>query len=128
MCSFDGGPMRILLTGTGGLVGSTLATTLGAKHQVYGICRRPLADATALTPVHVDLGTDWSPAVLPAHIDAVIHLAQSNRWQEFPDQAADIFAVNVASTARLLDYAVHAGATNFVLASTGGLYGSSESA
>jgi len=120
--------MRILLTGTAGLVGSTLAATLGPKHQVYGICRRPLPAAAPVTPLDVDLGTEWSTAALPSSVDAVIHLAQSNRWQEFPEQAADIFAVNVASTARLLDYAVRAGATQFVLASTGGLYGSSESA
>jgi len=119
--------MRIVLTGTAGLVGRTLATTLGPKHEVYGICRRPLPQTTPVTPVDLDLGSEWSPAVLPSTVDAVIHLAQSNRWQEFPDQAADIFAVNVASTARLLDYAVRAGATQFVLASSGGLYGSSES-
>ena len=45
------------------------------------------------------------------------------RYQDFPEGAEDIFEVNVHSTFRLLEYARGAGASVFVLASTGGVYG-----
>jgi nucleoside-diphosphate-sugar epimerase len=63
---------------------------------------------------------------LPERIDAVVHLAQSPHFREFPDHAADIYGVATAATMRLLDWARRAGARHFVLASTGGLYGSSD--
>ncbi len=59
---------------------------------------------------------------LPGHVDAVLHLAQAN--VPFPAQAAELLAVNVASTQRLLDYARVAGASVFLLASSGSVYGS----
>jgi nucleoside-diphosphate-sugar epimerase len=60
---------------------------------------------------------------LPERIDAVVHLAQSRRYREFPEGAEDVLAVNVASTVALADYARRAGARTFVLVSTGGVYG-----
>ena len=59
---------------------------------------------------------------LPERIDAVVHLAQSERYRDFPDGAPDVFAVNLASTFELLEYARRAGASRFVHASTGGVY------
>ena len=46
---------------------------------------------------------------LPAAIDVVVHLAQSSQYRGFPDTAPDIFAVNTAATARLLDVAAERG-------------------
>ena len=53
-------------------------------------------------------------------------MAQSNYYKDFPNSAIDIFGVNIASTASLLDYARMAEAKIFIYTSTGGLYGSSE--
>jgi nucleoside-diphosphate-sugar epimerase len=79
-----------------------------------GVTRRHLA---------LDLSdSSWTPKAFPAQIDAVVHLAQSRRFRDFPDGAKDVFGVNVHATARLLDYALRAGATHFVYASSGGLY------
>jgi nucleoside-diphosphate-sugar epimerase len=75
--------------------------------------------------VRGDLAGSRLPEELPDRIDGVVHLAQSMRYREFPDGAEDVFLVNVQSTFRLLDYARRAGASSFVLASTGGLYGHS---
>jgi nucleoside-diphosphate-sugar epimerase len=58
---------------------------------------------------------------LPAGIETVVHLAQSGRFRQFPEGAADVFAVNVASTAALLDWARRSGVRRVVLASSGGL-------
>jgi len=70
----------------------------------------------------LDLSRPLNESVLPERVDAVIYLAQSDRFRDFPDGAADMFAVNCAGPAAMLDYARRAGARNFVLASTGGIY------
>jgi nucleoside-diphosphate-sugar epimerase len=63
---------------------------------------------------------------LPERIDAVIHLAQSAEYRNFPAAAADIFAVSATATTRLAEWARRAGASHFIVASTGGLYGASD--
>jgi nucleoside-diphosphate-sugar epimerase len=55
-------------------------------------------------------------------VDAVVHLAQSPRYRDFPDGAADVYAVNAAATFELLEYARSAGAGRFLLASSGAVY------
>jgi nucleoside-diphosphate-sugar epimerase len=87
--------------------------------------------ATGFVGRHLQLADMLAPRLdltrplerLPERIDAVVHLAQSRRYREFPEGADDVVAVNVAATAALADYARHAGARTFVLASTGGVYG-----
>ena len=116
---------RVLLTGTTGLVGQSLSRSLAAtNHDVIGVSRAVAASPPAST-LQIDLAGPWTRQQLPERIDVVVHLAQSDRWQSV-DGALDMFAVNTASTLRLLDYAANAGATHFVLASSGGLYGSSD--
>lgn len=68
-----------------------------------------------------DLTGPTLPSGMPASAEVVIHLAQSDRHRNFPDGAADVFAVNVASTARLLEWSRSAGVKHFVLASSGGV-------
>jgi nucleoside-diphosphate-sugar epimerase len=60
---------------------------------------------------------------MPGQVDAVIHLAQSKFYREFPTKAEDIFAINIHSTFALLEYARKVGANCFIFASTGGVYG-----
>jgi nucleoside-diphosphate-sugar epimerase len=117
---------RILVTGAAGFVGRRLVAELAARHELFALTRDevPPALASSAEWLRVDLAEDPGSA-LPARCDAVIHLAQSRHYREFPARADDIFAVNVASTFRLLDYARRAGAEHFVLASSGGVYGTS---
>jgi UDP-glucose 4-epimerase len=116
--------MKILITGAGGFLGRHLVAELGPRHDLVALTRRtrpPELEASARW-VTCDL-RELDASVLPKRVDAVIHLAQSSRYREFPEGAEDMFAVNVSSTFALLEYARAASASAFALASTGGIYG-----
>jgi nucleoside-diphosphate-sugar epimerase len=113
---------NVLITGASGLIGSRLVLSLEPCDVVYAISRSgPVPGASHTVPV--DLAKPWSIDVLPGNIDVVVHLAQSESFRQFPLQAEDVFNVNTLSTIKLLDYARHVGARQFVLASSGGVYG-----
>ncbi len=117
--------MVILVTGAAGLLGQSVCRQLASRGEdVVGVVR-PSSRARIATWQHLTANLadpGWTTKGFPEQIDAVIHLAQSRRFRDFPDGASDVFGVNVHATARLLDYAVKAGATHFVYASSGGLY------
>jgi nucleoside-diphosphate-sugar epimerase len=77
----------------------------------------------SLQTIPCDLSRGWSTEAFPKEVDAVIHLAQSEHFREFPQYGEHIFRVNTMSTLRLLDYARQAKARTFILASSGGIYG-----
>ena len=112
--------MKILLTGASGLLGRSLIPLLVVNEEVFSIGRNPIPRTMAMPPI--DLATPWDSGLLPEQVDVVIHLAQSARYRDFPHGAQEVFAVNLAATAQLLDYALRAGAKRFILASTGGIY------
>ena len=132
---------NILVTGAAGFIGSHLVPWLAQRNpqwQVYALVRPGSLpptpgpgvyyvpwDLAATRPLAPHAAWDEPAATdeqrLPGHVDAVLHLAQAN--VPFPDQAAELLAVNVASTQRLLDYARTAGAAVFLLASSGSVYG-----
>jgi UDP-glucose 4-epimerase len=58
-------------------------------------------------------------------VDAVVYLAQSRRYREFPAGAADMFAVNVAGAASALEWSRVNGVKTFIYASAAGVYASS---
>jgi UDP-glucose 4-epimerase len=113
--------VRILVTGAGGFIGQHLLDRLGDEHELFPLVRAAPDDSREW--VVQDLAQPLELARLPKRIDAVIHLAQSRRYREFPDGAEDMYAINVDSTFHLLEYARCAGAQSFLLASTGGIYG-----
>jgi UDP-glucose 4-epimerase len=117
--------MRILITGVHGLLGWNLVKQLCDKQcQVVGVVHNFISeDISYITPVEMDLSKDWDGDKLPKDIDVLIHLAQSSYFREFPENALNVFNVNIASTARLLDFAKEVGAKQFIYASSGGVYG-----
>lgn len=119
--------MKVLVTGATGLIGRHLLERISEANEVTALVRGPVPGlGPDIVLVRQDLSRPLNREALPEHIDAVIHLAQSERFREFPDGAEDVFAVNVQSTLGLLEYARTAGASRFVLASTGGVYAPSE--
>lgn len=121
--------LRILVTGSQGFIGRKVVESFSQmpEIEVFALGRRP---STFLTHnvkyVHTDLSNhdDWT-TVLPADIDVVLHLAQSTRYSQFPDGAADMVRINIVSTATLIDWSRKHGVSRFILASTGNVYESS---
>src|SRR5262249_31382430 len=96
---------------------------LAVRHTAYGVVRSaaPLKSSPGVQPILADIARPLDSAVLPNRVDAIVHLAQANAT--FPEQAAELFAVNTTSTQQLLDYGRRAGCRHFLLASTGSVYG-----
>jgi nucleoside-diphosphate-sugar epimerase len=116
--------MRLVVTGGSGFLGHRLLEHFAGRHEVFALMRRPPPDPVAgVRYVPQDIADGLDHGVLPSEVDAVLHLAQSRHYKEFPERADDIYAVNVDATFRLLEYARKAGASRFVLTSTGGVYG-----
>jgi UDP-glucose 4-epimerase len=114
--------LRVLVTGATGLIGSSVVERLAPGNEMFALSRRGGVELERVEWVQHDLTRPLNATALPGEIDAIVHLAQWNRYRDFPDGAMELFAVNVQSTAALLEYARGAGAHAFVLASTGGCY------
>lgn len=116
--------MNLVVTGATGLTGGALLPMLTREHTVYAL-HRPGPRPAAVDGVHwieQDLSQPLHVDRLPAEADAVIHLAQSRRYREFPGGSVDMFEINSAMTVRLLHYCVEAGGARFVYASSGAIY------
>jgi UDP-glucose 4-epimerase len=111
--------MNVLITGAQGLIGRHLADAMAPAHAVWALSRTP-ASHTHARHVVGDLSSTGFVDQLPEGIDTVFHLAQSRHHAAFPEHALDLFRVNVAATAALLDWARRTGVRRFVLASAGG--------
>jgi nucleoside-diphosphate-sugar epimerase len=114
--------VKILVTGGSGFVGRHLVPELARRHDVVCVLRDE-SSAQHLSPAQVipaDLTDAGIGMALPGRIDVIVHLAQA--YLPFPERAADLFLVNAASTHWLAEYARDAGASRFVLASSGSVY------
>ena len=118
---------KIIVTGATGLIGSHLLLQLARHFEVHAISRiRRTAENENVKWYQVDLNGDFDPSILPVSVEAVIYLAQSENFRDFPSKALDVFQVNTAKMLEMLDYARRAGAKTFVYASSGGVYGAGE--
>jgi len=118
---------KILITGSTGLIGKHVVAFLKKSWKLYVLVREPSNGASeGMHCIRCDLANEWGMERFPETVDAVIHLAQSERFREFPTHTERIFNVNTISTLRLLEYARRAKARIFVLASSGGIYGHGE--
>ena len=105
----------VLITGASGFLGRNLSSRLSRseRYKLILINREN----------HFDLSANsWTDKIPTAQVDIIVHLAQSNRFREFPEGAEDIFKVNMASTFELLEWARNHGVKRFIFASTGNVY------
>ncbi|MDZ4241551.1 MAG: NAD-dependent epimerase/dehydratase family protein, partial [Candidatus Omnitrophota bacterium] len=120
-----------LLTGGTGLIGSQLLGELPDKGwNIIALTRRGShghhpGKGRGIQHISCDFSRDENRTEWPGKVDAVIHLAQSERFRDFPEHAEEIFRVNTLSTLSLLDHARSSGAKTFIYASSGGIYGTS---
>jgi UDP-glucose 4-epimerase len=120
--------MKVLVTGATGFIGDRLVRRLGRIHEVVALARPGAAPGGDVAWVEQDLAGPLRIEALPDKLDAVVHLAQSRLYKQFPEGAEDVFEINAHSTFRLLEYARQTGVSRFIFASTGGVYGSSDKA
>jgi UDP-glucose 4-epimerase len=119
----------VLVSGATGLIGRELCRQLDAASIPFVAIVRPGADTGALLGaldvVELDLGTrlDVAKLKLPS-ISAVVHLAQAGNYASFPQGAGEVTAVTIGATVQLAELACALGASRFVFASSGGVYGS----
>jgi UDP-glucose 4-epimerase len=114
-----------LVTGASGYVGSRLLE----REREWGVSVVPCVRSPGkITQENLHVFADLSRTPLEIAIkpgtEAIIHLAQSNNYRVFPQEARDIVAVNIDSTAELVEQAIKCGARAFVFASTANVYGS----
>jgi len=115
--------VKILITGSNGLLGPEVIRALSHDHQLMALMRTtPEVIDDAIEYIVCDLSKAFDVVVLPKHVDIIVHLAQSPHYRDFPNQADHVFRVNCDSTARLLDYAHKAGVKHFIFTSTGSVY------
>jgi nucleoside-diphosphate-sugar epimerase len=122
--------VRIVVTGAAGFIASALLNRFAPVRgvEVVAVSRFPLAHGFVGTSVVADLSARGWTSALPDSADIVVHLAQSGRYKEFPQGGPDMIAVNVDSTAELLDWSRRHGVRRFILASSGSVYEPSDSA
>lgn len=116
--------MKILVTGATGFIGSKLVEHISNDNIVYCITRskNKIFKRKNVEWIIQDLSEELNYSVLPEELDAIVHLAQSKYYRNFPEKALDIFLVNDYSTVQLLDYGRRIGIKSFIFASSGGVY------
>jgi UDP-glucose 4-epimerase len=112
---------NVLITGYNGLLGKKLVEKLMDDFSIIGVGR---SKSSSISIIQADLSIpNWTSEDFPESCDTIIHLAQSDKFRDFPDKVEDVLHVNTLSTIKLLDYARKSNCKKFIYASSGGVYG-----
>src|SRR5689334_13731859 len=82
---------RILITGATGFLGTRLVDRLSTDNEVWILSRKPQSVKRQVHWLCQDLAEQHWHVELPKEIDAIIHLAQSSYFRDFPENAAHVF-------------------------------------
>lgn len=112
--------MKILLTGSSGLIGRNLVPELVSQgHNVEILLG---SDGNK-----IDFTQSWNFDSVLEVPDCIIHLAQSPNFRNFPESSLETFQVNTLSTLILVNWAVKMGVSKFIYTSSAGVYGFGDS-
>lgn len=115
--------MKILITGGNGLLGYEVSRKLQDNHFLVSLTREiSTRKEGKIEYLTCDLAADFAIDKLPSDVEAIVHLAQSPHYREFPHNVEHVFKVNCASTAKLLEYAAKIKVKHFIYTSTGSVY------
>jgi len=114
--------MNILITGGSGFIGRHLIKLMSAKNNVFALSRKNVLFEPYVTTIVADFVKDNYTKLLPQNIDCVIHLAQSERYRDFPEGVSDMLRVNVDAIVELLEWSRLTGVKQFLLTSTANVY------
>jgi UDP-glucose 4-epimerase len=120
--------MNILVTGANGLLGRYLVELLSKQHKVFALVKKKNKLNFKLNKNISVLEIDLSyidTKILPKKIDTIYNLAQSNRFNDFPQGADDMVSINILAANILAKWGVKNGVKKFIYASSGGVYGGS---
>lgn len=132
----EGSALKVLVTGAGGTIGRRLLPMLqAAGHRVLAASRRLPAGATSDTAIVGDLLDDALRARVTSALrddnggaSAIVHLAAESDIAAASGRPDALFRTNVLLTQLMLESAAEAGASRFIFASSGYVYGTSHSA
>jgi nucleoside-diphosphate-sugar epimerase len=117
--TIGGRDMRIVVTGAAGLIGSGVAARLAKDHDVIGLDLKPGRQVRIVGDCR-DMA-QWRHQV--GNVEGIVHVAALHAPHIGQRSDEEFRRANVEATSRLLDFALDAGASHFVLTSTTSLYG-----
>jgi UDP-glucose 4-epimerase len=111
--------MRVLITGSSGLLGSTIARQLSISHETVGVDLVP-----GLWTQHVmSIKNEDALSHVVRGVDTIVHTASLHQPQVAIHSRDAFIATNVTATLNLLEAAAQAGVRRFVYTSTTSVYG-----
>lgn len=116
---------KVLITGASGLIGKQLLKMIQDEYDCW-IVGKENVYSSRVHFIQQDIGKAFDLDKFPSKMDYIIHLAQAKGHNDFPNNADEIFKVNLFGMIQLLNYGEKAGIKKFLFASSGGIYGTSQ--